>query len=547
MGLFAPIGWIWWLLPLRAFPLIVACFIVLTLRKAHHHAKALSYPNFFTEVMTRTVLKPFFLTTLASYLASSFLFFLLYKRQIDLPFTIKPRPFEPPLLNEQYVYVNGFAIYVAVLYSLVHVLLDYDYLNFTGAPANLPARRRVTEKFPDVVAVSLTYAVIATLSFPLVYVVFRRPVWDWSLFFSRMFFKLHKSNAYYAWPATFKMMVHSFFSSLVLIWLWELCNAVFTVYLTLGPLHRGVPISDKAPAKNETLITGLQSRAKPTTRVVAFQELFYISINDPQRRTSIYEELEQRGPTSVPSAWDRIQKECLSALNDVVAELQPPAKPKVEEKPVQNKVQVTNSGVLSLKRADIFANSSGKETSSRLVDNLQDDSGHQSKVVVGYMEQAWTMLHGFLQRYSELVVTVLRTPLGYPFRCTIDRRINQIVPDPTVILCAILSLANMVVHSVEGDKYGIVHRYIPDILQQLCVLGKLIEGFIVSPPYHWTDVGPHTKETRNLRLLQDILDTIDNAFKDIVCNPDLHLDQMNLTPEVKQKSRQMKQVMVERR
>ena len=84
-------------------------------------------------------------------------------------------------------------------------------------------------------------------------------------FFARIFstVSVDQGSPYQSFPGGIIMTIDLLYASICLIWLWQFSNSCFNLYLTLGPLHKGVFMSDKSSDKNGTLISGLRAVRKP--------------------------------------------------------------------------------------------------------------------------------------------------------------------------------------------------------------------------------------------------------------------------------------------
>lgn len=508
-------GYIAWLLGIYFIPVAIGLFVVLVMRKVKVllHVDNLTYPNAITSFLSRTVGSTVFLRVYSVYLFCSLMYYWMYKTWMStMTVTIPIRTFEPPTLNERYIYFTLFSIYVATLYSGVHLFLDYGHLRFRIQAMDIPAQKRLMDRAGDLTTVTVFYAIFVTITFPVVYFIFRSAIWGWCLFFGRYIIKLNRMNSYVASPFGFRMLLDCLLSSFVLIWLWEVTNTAFSVYMSLQPRHNGQFISERSANKNETLVIGLSDKDRPLTRTMAFQELWSIALNSKERRVSIYSDIEHNAAAG-SSCWEKVQKECLVVINDVINNLTiKPATPPQQPQPVSHISSETNS-VLSVKHDESIFAANKDSSNRRLVDSFQDKQAQHSQQFIGTVDRVWNVVQKWLENYNQISKKILATSFGYPFRCTVERRINAIVPNPLLVHCATLSLSRFVVQSLEEDQFGIVHRHIPDILMDLDKLLTLTENFIQNPPRHWTDVRTYEPDLSVLRHVHEIAE---EAFENIV-------------------------------
>jgi nucleoporin NDC1 len=532
-------GYISWLFGVYFVPVLIGLFVVLVMRKVKMllHVDNLTYPNAITSFLGRTVRSTVFLRVYSVYLLSAFVYYSVYKSWMGtMSVTVPLRAFDKSILNERYIYFTLFSVYVATLYSGLHLFLDYGHLRFRIQAMDVPARKRLMDRYGDLTTVTVFYAVFATMTFPIVYFIFRSSIWGWCLFFGRYLFDLHRTNAYGASPFGLRILLDSLLSSFVLIWLWEVTNTAFSVYMSLPPRHNGQFISERSANKNETLVIGLNDKARPLTRTMAFQELWSIALNSKERRISIYSDIEHNAAVG-SSCWEKVQRECLVVINDVINNLtiKPAAQPQQPQQ-ISHLNPETNS-VLSVKHDEsIFAANKGSVSNRRFIENFQDKQAQQSQDFIGTVGRAWNVVQKWLENYSQITKKLLATPFGYPFRCTVERRINAIVPNPLLVHCATLSLSRFVVQSLEEDQFGIVHRHIPDILMDLDKLLTLTENFIQNPPHHWSDV--RTDEP-DLSVLRHVHEIAEEAFENIVDRFHTYFKGVPLSDEVQKRIRKV--------
>ncbi|KAK5710557.1 hypothetical protein LTR15_012886 [Elasticomyces elasticus] len=119
-------------------------------------------------------------------------------------------------------------------------------------------------------------------------------------------------------------------SSLLLVSLWELSNAIFTIYVSRPPLKKGQPLTSetkdgngavisRSRDPNGTLIRGLRA-TKPVPRSFAFWELNLITTSPlfAARRATIFAEVD-RQPSST---WTEIKDACLSEIAAISTRIQ---------------------------------------------------------------------------------------------------------------------------------------------------------------------------------------------------------------------------------
>ncbi|KAK5688987.1 hypothetical protein LTS10_000967 [Elasticomyces elasticus] len=119
-------------------------------------------------------------------------------------------------------------------------------------------------------------------------------------------------------------------SSLLLVTLWELSNAIFTIYVSRPPLKKGQPLTSEIKDSNNaipsrsrdpngSLIRGLKA-VKDVPRSFAFWELYLICTSPmfAARRATIFAEVD-RQPTST---WTEIKEACLGEIAAISTRIQ---------------------------------------------------------------------------------------------------------------------------------------------------------------------------------------------------------------------------------
>ena len=91
------------------------------------------------------------------------------------------------------------------------------------------------------------------------------------------------------------------------------------------------------------------------------------------------------------------------------------------------------------------------------------------------------------------LVQILHSPVGIPFRQTFGRRLcTKVLGTPyselSVVLNAVDSLTGLAVSSLQEDKYGMVSKDVPQIINQYVITINTINSFSSALVPHWTDV-----------------------------------------------------------
>ena len=251
----------------------------------------------------------------------------------------------------------------------------------------------------------------------------------------------------------------------------------------------------------------------------AFWELALISHKHPERRITIFEEIDRAGGTT----WSQVLHASLAVVEAldirIVSALQPPP----EQTPVTSLVQ---SGALQalpristpLREEPIFAGiqlpHSRIEKVEATVGTFARSHGRTpapvkneatplalSKRLFEYAldrlltpEQKQKLTHSYVKaRSNGYVMDFLRSALGSPFRQTLDRRARAIVlgspsGDVGIMIDAVDAISRLATASIVEDVFGKVQNDVPRIIRQFTGTIRNLEILqqILTP--HWTDV-----------------------------------------------------------
>lgn len=370
-----------------------------------------------------------------------------------------------------------------------------------------------------------------TLICPILYLILRKPIWNFSLAIARIFFSLHHTDVYSGYPVGVGMLVNTMLSSILLTFGWLFANTAFSVYMTLGPSHRGELISSRSSDKNGTLVNGLQSKSKQLIRMLAFQELASIAFSnheEDERRISIFADIDRK-----PTVWTQIKSECLGLLTDIVVPLQKKANKAQPTKlvPKKEEVPLKRPDLIQIKDTNVFAT---KNRTANIMDGFQDKNAKASKEVIGIVENLKTKTSSRARQFSSYVEPLLETELGYVLQFTVERRARQLIPNPMLTVTGVLALSALVHKSILEDPYGTVQKDIADILQKLVDASAALTAFIENPPVHWSNRKEikQGKKEHSLENVRQVLEAVEDAFEEITVSFYQHLPNLNLSQEV---------------
>lgn len=191
------------------------------------------------------------------------------------------RSYERPRLNERPIYLRSTFLILALLQSVLHLYRDYDRV---ALPVSKSNQAELSDKQPHRTEPPLTQlktrllrllhhtglkALSVLLIGPIIYAIFVRQIaWNWSLFFAKMLWNLSRDTALPRYPPyRIDVMWRVFYSSFLLIFLWEFTNATFAAYVGQEPLKNGNPLTSDSRDPNGSLLTGLKAK-KEVPRVI---------------------------------------------------------------------------------------------------------------------------------------------------------------------------------------------------------------------------------------------------------------------------------------
>lgn len=459
------------------------------------------------------------------------------------------RSYERPYLNERPLYLRSVFYLLAVIQSLVHLVYDYDQIRlpapkpYSKSPSRGPdnavlsPRERLRSDLPQRAQAAVLRCLALAVLGPLVYSLFlRRMVWEWTSFAVRVSNYIPKSSS--APPSTppyrFPLIVRSVLSGYLLVILWETAAVAFEAFFAQEPLKSSVPLTNDCRDQNGTLLTGLKSKREipqvvhpvsyiahyaNASKTFAFWELGLICHEFPERRKTIFEEIDRKGG----STWSQTLNASLGVLQSldsrIKAALSPPTQqPTPANQPQPGSLQALPRITPPIKQEPIyagtrppqtrrerievtvgsFARSHGKTPaptkndatplalSKRLSSYVLDKSlSPRQKQILSY-SYIKSKTHGY-------VLDFLRSPLGVPFQRTLDRRAAAIVlgsptGDAGVLVDAIEAVTVLASHSLKEDTYGKVQQDVPSIVRALTGSINQLELLQQSLQPHWTDV-----------------------------------------------------------
>lgn len=527
-GYVGPDLWSWFPIGpvgVRTLLLFVSALIIYILRIAQYHVgqrNTLDGKDTFAKYAftARTVM------IVVSYTLSAFLFGEIYiwtqPESRKLGYTDQGKNYERLRLNERPMFLRYMFVVLALVQSGAHLWCDYDKIDFpaiahkteqdatTTAPAARP-HQVLTQKLSPLAQTAAIWSGAVSLVGALVYIAgFRYVMWPSYYSWARnvLMISLSKSRPFPATLPPFAPLVGMFFAEGTLnLFMWQVINTTFDLYMSQPPLKNGKPITNDSKDPNGSLLKGLKAK-KDTIKALALWELALITDSFPERRKTLYGEINRKNGATLKQVVDI----CLSEVRLLIARLNlgldPHHSPKGEfEKSNQvQSVSLVPQIAPALEDASIKGPGLSPATTREKLGDVASDfakslSSPQNGVKTReYLMKGTAELSQHLQkgveeveaRSSGLWYNLLASPLGYPFRHSLRRTANVIVAGAPYsqlsILCnAVVALTNLTVSSILEDEYGRMQDEVAQIIRVFSDALKLLDAYMARLDVHWTD------------------------------------------------------------
>ena len=236
------------------------------------------------QTFTRYAVRVETVQTAMWYLLSAYLFSEIYiwsaAPDADLNRIKQPHWSDRRVLNEKPIYLTSYLLFVAFLQTGVHLFYDYDKIDMPTTkttsvvaseqkdPSIIPPYVQLQSRLPGLGASALSRALGMAVISPFIYsFTIRSFSWSFTRSFAKIFWNLPKSSALPAVrPFHWSVLGRTVLAGFLLIMLWEVGNAAFSVYVAQAPLKNDRPITYESKDPNGSLLTGLKGK-KLQTRV----------------------------------------------------------------------------------------------------------------------------------------------------------------------------------------------------------------------------------------------------------------------------------------
>jgi hypothetical protein len=265
---------------------------------------------------------------------------------------------------------------------------------------------------------------------------------------------------------------------------------------------------------------------------MAFWELDLISNSFPERRQSMYQEVDRDGGSTWSQVYSLSLREITAIHSRIKTFLSPPspsapAPAAPSALPGAIAVQPKDGPVvastpppksfrgLAAEKVDGFAKAQGSHPGAISPGQKLFQLGKETVLTNPHLQP-----EKIKQRIGGFVGTVLRSYPGWVFRQTFARKVTSVIcgsPNSRsrIIINAADALAQLARFSINEDGPGQVQNDLPELLRTLASTIKDIENFVKTVQPHWTDVYFSEKE-RRVDEVEVVLDALKNALEEIV-------------------------------
>lgn len=530
--------------------------------------------------------------TAAWYLSSAFFFGEIYiwskGNKGNLGWVDSGREDERAYLNENPIWLRALLLCMALTQTVQHLLNDYDMIYVplksdsqpqkqgqqqvaSMVPRALPELQTI---LPIILGRTARLAIAGPpFTIPLYFSFLRKIMWPYFYKMGHVFFR---GLATQSRPTGLDHLValawQSVASTFLLVLLWELSNAVFTIYVTRPPVDKTesepltglIASAAKSEDPNESLINGLKSRKEPT-KAFAFWELSLICAQFDLRRKTIYTEVDRSGG----STWNIICQLCLKEVTAtqerVKAAQKPPSAPQSDSQGGQPAAQPVPSYDLpkiadrTIQNGDVWVKprSDFKQSVSNMAKSAGQNHGATSPLVPGARRAIeWSADHmvskqtqarfspgGISKEASGWLDGFLRTWVGEPFRHGFANKVKAVILGSPFsaqvnIIHASRALCNLCSHSLKEDDYGQVAKSVAQIVRTYTETIRAIQDFVQSTAPDRTDVF-FTDRQRYVPEVGEVVGELKKGLEVVVLTFGEYAESVNITKKELREAREL--------
>jgi nucleoporin NDC1 len=484
------------------------------------------------------------------------------------------RPYERPRLNENPIILRSLYMYLAAAQTCLHLYNERDTVvlmkelkdkQLTADEGTQPSAPidELKQTLPAIAGRCTKLVVLGLVTIgPIYWVLLRSTAWSWAYFFGRLFFRnLPKS----ATPAGFihlpGLIWQGLSSCFMMVFLWEISNTVFAVYVSQPPLKKENPLTSeikdnagsyivKSQDPNGSLLNGLKSK-KEVPRSFAFWELYLICAQFNARRKAIFSEVDRR----TGSTWTQISTACLSEIEEIRSRIRASQDPvegraRIAAEELARKQQehlighpqtepmglpsIANRGIqegeVFAKQSSSFAQNVGKlakavgqspNAHNPLTPRARRALEWGTDRMLSKEQQAQLSKQNLGKETNAYVMSFLQTPVGEPFRKTFARLANAVIfgiprSNRVNIVHAIRSLTALVLASLTEDDYGQAAKDVPAIIRTYTATIGEIQRFLTVLEPSWTDVEFDANRSRQVCEISGVVQELRNGLEQML-------------------------------
>jgi nucleoporin NDC1 len=499
---------------LRTVLLFIPALIVYILRVAQWHV---GHRNTDTPWHTfrKHALKKNTFMTIAGYSLSAWFYSEVYiwsrSPSSRLGFTDKGKDYERIRLNERPLYLRFMFIALAVVQAAVHLWCDYDKIEMptltphndreaptTSEPAIKPLQV-LLQKLRPMAMLSLILSVFATIAGTVFYFAgFRYVLWEYYYNLAKRMVSLSRARTQpVGLPPFLPLLLMFITQGTLLALIWQFSNKAFDIYISQAPLKKDKPITTESLDPNGSLLNGLKAK-KEMVHAISLWELALITDRFPERRKTIYNEIERKRGATHEQVTNICLAEVRRLLERIGAALDPAFRPQSEAistvpTPISLVPRITSDlrdGAIAgpgqapttrMEKFGAFAADVAKSHSSPK--NTQNAYAREAiKKGQEKLAQGAKEAEAYSSNWRNRFVVSL---FGWPFRHNIRRTAAIIITGAPYSrispLCnAITTLTNLTIFSIKEDDYGRFQKVVPEIVRVFALAIRKIDEYVAS-------------------------------------------------------------------
>ncbi|KAF7571660.1 Ndc1-Nup domain containing protein [Pyrenophora tritici-repentis] len=519
--------------------------------KRHTETRAETFKKYFFRVST--------LVTLFAYSFSAMMFVETYiwsrGPKDRLNFIEAGRMHERYRLNERPLYLRSLFYMLAAAQSAVHLWKDYDTIDVpamkpekkhgdatgSGPARRAPKPRHVLPKQFKGMAFQSSFltVVIAILGGLLYFTLARHVVWGYYYSVGRYLWSLSKTSTPTGIAPFLPLCFMFLTEGTLLVLLWEFVNKTFDIYMAQEPLKNDQPITNDSKDPNGSLLQGLKSkkdtvkarstafsRASQPNRLqaIAFWELALITDAFPDRRKTIYSEIDRSKGATFKQATDRCLDEVKFLTHRISTALDPtynppagdgkeqPAVPvnlvpRISQPPKDDTAVTAVAPIPSTGLGHFKAAVAGLANSHSAPGNAQHAYSREAiRQGVKKAQEGAKEVGGLWTKYYNMFVSA---PVGALFRYSLARTCNIVVLGApysriSLICNAITAVVNLAVLSITEDAFGRYHQCVPEIIRVFTSALLKLDEYMETVPIHWSDKETLEKDEADRRKVAEV-------------------------------------------